>query len=157
MVMSSDIRPLRALALMARREAGLPLNSLLIDEAGQLMVRDPAPPSRFMFRFAGFPFTQILTPRADRFHCRLQAHLGYVPYTAQDPHLRAALLTILKGVRGNGIAHFLVGNGQSVWIIADVEAAGQPTPEAVLFETARLLHAVRPYLSVMGEHLPSRP
>jgi hypothetical protein len=153
MVTTSDIRPLRALALMAKREAGLPLNSLLIDSTGRLVVQDPAPPSRFSFSFGGFHFTQILTPRAESFHCRLQAHLGYVPYTAQDPYLRAAMLTILKGVRGNGIAHFLVGSGQSVWLVADVDAAGRPTPEAVLLETARLLHSVRPYLAVLGERL----
>jgi hypothetical protein len=156
MVNSSDIRPLRALALMAHRHGGLPLNSLRFDETGELVVQDPAPPSRFLFRFAGFLFTHILTPQADRFHCRLQAHLGYVPFSAQDPALRAALLTILKGARGNGVAHFLVGHGQSVWLVADADADGQPTPEAVLLETARLLHAVRPFLEVLAEHLRAR-
>ena len=156
MVQAPDIRPLRALALMAQRQAGLPLNALQVSANGELVVQDPAPPSRFVFRFAGVVFTQILTPRADGFHCRLHAHLGHVPFTAQDPALRAALLTILKGVRGNGVAHFLVGQSQSVWVVADFEGGEVPTPEAVLLETARLLHAIRPYVEVLRHHLPGQ-
>ena len=154
--MSSDIQPLRALALMAHRQTGLPLNALRISAGGELVVQDPAPPSRFVFRFAGMVFTQILTPRPDGFHCRLHAQLGQIPFTAQDPSLRATLLTILKGVRGNGVAHFLVGQSQSIWIIADLEGNETPTPEVVLLETARLLHVVRPYVEMLRDYLVSR-
>ena len=153
MVSSSDIRPLRALALMAQHQSGLPLNALKVSESGELVVQDPAPPSRFAFRFSGIGFTEILTPRPEGFHFRLHAHLGYVPFTAQDPGLRAALLTILRNVRGNGIAHVLVGQSQSVWVVADFDGQERPTPEAVLLETARLLHAIRPYVEMLRDHL----
>ena len=153
MVNPSNIQPLRILALMAQHRSGLPLNALQVTASGELVVQDPAPPSRFSFRFSGVAFTQILTPRPDGFHCRLHAHLGHIPFTAEEPHLRAALLTILRGVRGSSLAHFLVGNGQSVWVVADIDNTEPPTPEAVLLETARLLHAIRPYVEMLRDHL----
>src|SRR3546814_20039804 len=88
--------PLHQLASMTASGPRFALNSVSVDSSGRLEILIPAPPSQWRFRYEGLTYAVALEPGEATSAVKIQARVGTVPYTAENPGTRLAALTVLK-------------------------------------------------------------
>lgn len=151
-------KPIRSLAAMAGSgtllQPGSPVAEVT-DAAARAAMPDP---HEYRFALEGLSFAVTITLLEEGFHFRIMAPLGPVPFSAQNPAARVAVLTILKACRSLDRARFVVGPSQMMWVLTEAELSESATPEAVIHETVLFLQEALPYLRLLGRHLqPATP
>ena len=154
MTVALQLHPLRPLVLIAQRGAQIELNGLTVSEDGTLVVRNQASPFQFRFRLDERDFAVDIAPASVGFTCRMSAMAGPIPFSVEDIGSRLNVLELVRACRNDRRAQFQIGKQQSLWLMAEVESMDCPSPEAVLFETVKLVGIMRPYLSLAAAYLP---
>jgi hypothetical protein len=146
---ATEIKPLKALAVMATHNKRFEMNSVSVDAEGDIVVATPPPPAFYRFVFDGLKFAVALTPQDDASLCRVSAPVGPLPFTAENAEARLAVLTILRSARQLHYTRFTIAAHQMIMVTADLHVDNPQTPEAVMLETVRFLHEARPFLRLL--------
>lgn len=151
-------QPLRSLILIAERRAPLELNGLATDERGQLVIRSPVPAFQFRFRYDDHDYAVDVAPGATSgFACHITVMAGRIPFSVEDPSARLSLRALIRAAAIDRPVSYRPGTQQSLWVVGDAVSNEAPTPDAVFFETIKLVGAMRPYLALAGAYVLKRP
>jgi hypothetical protein len=154
--MSTPITRLDAMSSLAEVDLDqLPLgvNSIELNEDGVPSIAHPPKPSRLRFVIKGIPFYAAVSPADGVPVCQVWAEVGHLPYTAQSPAKRAAILAVLQGTNGLPNARFVVQGGQKIILFSEWRGEDRITPEDIVYQTTTLMQEARPFLRLLGEHL----
>ncbi|MEQ8968109.1 MAG: hypothetical protein RID91_19990 [Azospirillaceae bacterium] len=107
-----------------------------------------ADPLRYGFTVEGQRFAATATPIEPGFRLALAAELGIVPFTAEDPDIRARVLAIVAALeaRDGGRLRVALGPGQRLLAAGEWQVDAVMTPSALIAEAALTVIPFRPYL-----------
>lgn len=149
-----QFQPLRSLILIAERKAPIEMNGLAMDEQGRLVVRNPVPAFQFRFRHGDRDYAADVAPGASGFACRVTALVGRIPFSVEGQTARMSLRALLRAAAGDKPVSYRPGTQQSLWVVGEALPDDPPTPDAVLFETVKLVGAMKPYLALAAAYMP---
>ncbi|NBC32607.1 MAG: hypothetical protein GVY13_08020 [Alphaproteobacteria bacterium] len=151
-------QPLRSLILIAERRAPLELNGLATDEQGQLVIRSPVPAFQFRFRYEDHDYAvDVLPGAAGGFACRMTAMAGRIPFSVEDASARLSLRSLIRATVTDRPVSYRPGTQESLWVVGEAVSDDAPTPDAVFFETVKLVGAMRSYLSLAASYVLKHP
>jgi hypothetical protein len=135
--------------------AALPLRfgAVHVTADGLLRIHERPPPSHQRFVLDDIVYHVALRPEGDGTRLSLWAEVGYVPYTAQSPDRRNAVLRVLQATKGLERACFALDRGHKIVALAELVTEEPPTVDAMVYETVRFLQEARPFIRLLGGYL----
>lgn len=157
-----DLKTIQSLAEVP--DGALPINpgSIEVTPEGVLGIAKPPRPCKLTFMADGLPFNVAVRhegPEEGRPEdgggsiCQIWADVGHVPYTAQAPERRRALLAVLRGIEGLPHVRFIVQGGQKIILFSEIRLEHHASPEDLFHQTTLVLQEARPFLRLLGEYL----
>ncbi|PWC66683.1 hypothetical protein TSH7_06005 [Azospirillum sp. TSH7] len=152
-----DLKTIQSLAEVP--DGALPINpgSIEVTPEGVLGIAKPPRPCKLTFMADGLPFNvAVRHESADEGGgsiCQIWADVGHVPYTAQAPERRRALLAVLRGIEGLPHVRFIVQGGQKIILFSEIRLEHHASPEDLFHQTTLVLQEARPFLRLLGEYL----
>lgn len=131
----------------------LGINAIETNDEGVPILTTPPKPSKLRFVVGGLPFHAAISPEGEGAACQVWADVGNLPFTAQSPAKRAALLAIIQSTLSLPFARFAVEAGQRIILFSEDRTTGPATPEDIIHQTVRLMGEARPFLRLLGEYL----
>lgn len=147
---------IRSLAEVAQTALPLGLNAVYVGGDGVLAISRPPRPARLQFAVGTLVVNLAVSPVEGVSVGQLWAEVGFVPYTAESPERRQALLAILRGTRTLERARFVLENGQKILLMAEMRKAGHFLPEDLIYEIVQVMQEAQPFLSLLAEYLAPR-
>ncbi|CAO3407313.1 hypothetical protein [Azospirillum largimobile] len=152
-----DLKTIQSLAEVP--DGALPISpgSIEMTPEGVLGIARPPRPCRLTFMADGLPFNVAVRHESEEEGggsiCQIWADLGHVPYTAQAPERRRALLAVLRGIEGLPHVRFIVQGGQKIILFSEIRLEHHASPEDLFHQTTLVLQEARPFLRLLGEYL----
>lgn len=152
-----DLKTIQSLAEVP--DGALPINpgSIEVTPEGVLGIAKPPRPCKLTFMADGLPFNVAVRHESDADGggsiCQIWADVGHVPYTAQAPERRRALLAVLRGIEGLPHVRFIVQGGQKIILFSEIRLEHHASPEDLFHQTILVLQEARPFLRLLGEYL----
>jgi hypothetical protein len=113
---------------------------------------------RFTFEYSGFLFAVHATANQQGTNMQFRAHLGHLPYTAEDPHARSHAMHVLRSASRALGGRVGLSTKQHI-MLQDTIIIDEPfTPVLLMSRTAKLLVLAKPYLELLSQFVqpPSR-
>ena len=152
-----DLKTIQSLAEVP--DGALPINpgSIEVTPEGVLGIDKPPRPCKLTFMADGLPFNVAVRHESAEEGggsiCQIWADVGHVPYTAQAPERRRALLAVLRGIEGLPHVRFIVQGGQKIILFSEIRLEHHASPEDLFHQTTLVLQEARPFLRLLGEYL----
>jgi len=152
-----DLKTIQSLAEVP--DGALPINpgSIEMTPEGVLGIAKPPRPCKLTFMADGLPFNVAVRHEGPEDGggsiCQIWADVGHVPYTAQAPERRRALLAVLRGIEGLPHVRFIVQGGQKIILFSEIRLEHHASPEDLFHQTILVLQEARPFLRLLGEYL----
>lgn len=152
-----DLKTIQSLAEVP--DGALPINpgSIEMTPEGVLGIARPPRPCKLTFMADGLPFNVAVRHEGledgGGSICQIWADIGHVPYTAQAPERRRALLAVLRGIEGLPHVRFIVQGGQKIILFSEIRLEHHASPEDLFHQTVLVLQEARPFLHLLGEYL----
>ncbi|CAO3413774.1 hypothetical protein [Azospirillum endophyticum] len=152
-----DLKTIQSLAEVP--DGALPINpgSIEMTPEGVLGIAKPPRPCKLTFMAGGLPFNVAVRHESEEEGggsiCQIWADVGHVPYTAQAPERRRALLAVLRGIEGLPHVRFIVQGGQKIILFSEIRLEHHASPEDLFHQTILVLQEARPFLRLLGEYL----
>ncbi|WP_169055009.1 hypothetical protein [Azospirillum sp. TSA2s] len=167
-----DLKTIQSLAEVP--DGALPINSgsIEVTPEGVLGIAKPPRPCKLTFMADGLPFNVAVRHEGPEEGgpeeggpeeggpedgggsiCQIWADVGHVPYTAQAPERRRALLAVLRGIEGLPHVRFIVQGGQKIILFSEIRLEHHASPEDLFHQTTLVLQEARPFLRLLGEYL----
>ncbi|MBK1837767.1 hypothetical protein JHL17_10105 [Azospirillum sp. YIM B02556] len=152
-----DLKTIQSLAEVP--DGALPINpgSIEMTPEGVLGIARPPRPCKLTFMADGLPFNVAVRHESAEEGggsiCQIWADVGHVPYTAQAPERRRALLAVLRGIEGLPHVRFIVQGGQKIILFSEIRLEHHASPEDLFHQTILVLQEARPFLRLLGEYL----
>ena len=152
-----DLKTIQSLAEVP--DGALPINpgSIEVTPEGVLGIARPPRPCKLTFMADGLPFNVAVRHESAEEGggsiCQIWADVGHVPYTAQAPERRRALLAVLRGIEGLPHVRFIVQGGQKIILFSEIRLEHHASPEDLFHQTILVLQEARPFLRLLGEYL----
>lgn len=152
-----DLKTIQSLAEV--QDGALPINpgSIEMTPEGVLGIARPPRPCKLTFMADGLPFNVAVRHESAEEGggsiCQIWADVGHVPYTAQAPERRRALLAVLRGIEGLPHVRFIVQGGQKIILFSEIRLEHHASPEDLFHQTILVLQEARPFLRLLGEYL----
>ncbi|CAO3401064.1 hypothetical protein [Azospirillum palustre] len=152
-----DLKTIQSLAEVP--DGALPINpgSIEMTPEGVLGIARPPRPCKLTFMADGLPFNVAVRHEEPEDGggsiCQIWADVGHVPYTAQAPERRRALLAVLRGIEGLPHVRFIVQGGQKIILFSEIRLEHHASPEDLFHQTILVLQEARPFLRLLGEYL----
>nr|WP_295829198.1 hypothetical protein [uncultured Azospirillum sp.] len=152
-----DLKTIQSLAEVP--DGALPINpgSIEVTPEGVLGIAKPPRPCKLTFMADGLPFNVAVRHESAEEGggsiCQIWADVGHVPYTAQAPERRRALLAVLRGIEGLPHVRFIVQGGQKIILFSEIRLEHHASPEDLFHQTILVLQEARPFLRLLGEYL----
>jgi len=131
----------------------LGINAIETNDDGVPVLATPPRPSKLRFVVGGLPFHAAVSPNGEGAICQVWADVGNLPFTAQSPTKRAAMLAVLQSATTLPFARFAVEAGQRIILFSEDRTDGPATPEDIIHQTVRLMGEAKPFLQLLGEYL----
>jgi hypothetical protein len=109
----------------------------------------------FAFRHLNLRFTANTRPTASGTVLQLAAAVGPVPYSAEGVALRRSAFAVIEASQMLADARLVVSQHRSIYCIGKAALPSDWHPVDVLSASVRLILAVKPYLTLLGEMLPA--
>lgn len=151
--LSTRLEAMSSLAEVDLDQLPLGVNSIELNPDGVPSISHPPRPSRLRFVVKGLPFYAAVSPSGEESTCQVWAEVGHLPFTAQSPAKRAAILGVLQSTQNLPNAHFVVQGGQKIILFSEYKSEGRITPEDIVYQTVGLIQEARPFLRLMAEYL----
>lgn len=152
-----DLKTIQSLAEVP--DGGLPISpgSIVMTPEGVLGIAKPPRPCKLHFMADGLPFNVAVRhedgDEGEGSLCQIWADVGHVPYTAQAPERRRALLSILRGIEGLKHVKFIVQEGQKIILFSETRFDHHAAPEDLFHQTVLVLQEARPFLRLLAPYL----
>ncbi|MBY6260786.1 hypothetical protein EI613_02465 [Azospirillum sp. 412522] len=152
-----DLKTIQSLAEVP--DGALPISpgSIEMTPEGVLGIARPPRPCKLTFMADGLPFNVAVRHESAEEGggsiCQIWADVGHVPYTAQAPERRRALLAVLRGIEGLPHVRFIVQGGQKIILFSEIRLEHHASPEDLFHQTILVLQEARPFLRLLGEYL----
>ncbi|WP_372397190.1 hypothetical protein ABMY26_24295 [Azospirillum sp. HJ39] len=152
-----DLKTIQSLAEVPDGALPITPGSIVMTPEGVLGIAKPPRPSKLTFMADGLPFNVAVRHEGEQEGggsiCQIWADVGHVPYTAQAPERRRALLAVLRGIDGLPHVRFIVQGGQKIILFSEIRLEHHASPEDLFHQTILVLQEARPFLRLLGEYL----
>ncbi|PWC33753.1 hypothetical protein [Azospirillum sp. TSO35-2] len=148
-----DLNTIQSLAVVPDGALPITPDSIVMTPEGVLGIAKPPKPCKLTFMADGLPFNIAVRHEGDGSVCQIWADLGHVPYTAQAPERRRALLAVLRGIEGLPNVRFIVQGGQKIILFSEITLEHHASPEDLFHQTILVLQEARPFLRLLAEYL----
>lgn len=152
-MLSTRLEAIGSLATVDLDRMPLGINAIVTNEDGVPSLSTPPRPSKLRFVIRGIPFQAAVSPEGDGAVCQVWAEVGSLPFTAQSPAKRAAILAILLSATALPFARFVLQPDQRILLCCEDRTSGPATPEDIIHQTVRLLGEAGPFLDLLREYL----
>jgi hypothetical protein len=144
-----------ALDLLTQLDSSRPLSlgQVTMNAEGVLEMRQAPPLQQAQFRWHDVPVSvRLHKPEgSDDTICDIVADLGPVPFSAQNPELRALLLAVMRGFRPPIDSRVLLGPRQHLWMTQQTHIHLPLNPASVLAEVAVFLKRMGPVIALVRD------
>ena len=152
-----DLKTIQSLAEVPDGALPISPDSIEMTPEGVLGIAKPPRPCKLTFMADGLPFNVAVRHESAEEGggsiCQIWADVGHVPYTAQAPERRRALLAVLRGIEGLPHVRFIVQGGQKIILFSEIRLEHHASPEDLFHQTILVLQEARPFLRLLGEYL----
>ncbi len=157
--MALKLEAIQSLAEVERSALPLGDDAIRVGPDGLLIISQPPQLSRLTFFIDELAFHVAVSPDpggvagAVGAVCQIWAECGYVPYTAESPMRRYAVLALLRASKDLPRARFVIEPGQKILLVGDSRIPYPSTAEILIYEAVLLIQESRPYLRLLAEQL----
>ncbi|MBI1206765.1 MAG: hypothetical protein GC191_05685 [Azospirillum sp.] len=120
---------------------------------GVLGILRPPKPSKVHFAVGDLLFQVSVAADGDASVCQIWTAVGHVPYTAQSPERRNAVLAILRRTQRLPHARFVIDNGQRILVLSERRVEGPFGPIDLIYQAVVVVQEARPFLHLLAEYL----
>ncbi len=123
-------------------------NEILDNAQSRLAEMHPDLPVNFRFHWREIPFTARIDDFSGQTRLRLICDLGVVPYTAENPGLRQAMMGLVHtGDLGDG-ARYAMGGENRVNLVGDAPVPEDLSGTSIIATVTGFLLKLRPYIDL---------
>jgi hypothetical protein len=142
----------QAVELLGRQHLPLPLNSIAVDEHGNILKTERARLS-FSFAFGGTRFQATTALGPNTLNLELMGDLGPLPYSAEPRVARSAMLEMISGEFRFG--RFAIAKDQIIRVEGSIAIEQPLTPVALLTALTAFLVDLKPHLDNFAQQIAS--
>lgn len=145
--------PLLNLLTVLDSSQPLSFGQLRLNGDGVLELRAAPPLQQAQFVWHRVPVRVNLYQEADKPHttCDVVADLGPLPFSAQNPAQRNALIALMRGFRAPPECKLMLGTRQSVWAFQQTYITLPLAPASVLAEVVVFLHRMGAIMEIVRD------
>ena len=111
----------------------------------------PSMPQHAQFLWYGVPVQISLHDAKDYVICDVVADMGQLPFSAQSPGQRGALVAVMKGFQAPTDCRLILGPRQAIWACQQTKIQPPLTPAAILSEIVVFLHDMGPIMALLSD------
>lgn len=148
-----DLQTIQSLAEVPDGALPIATDAIVMTPEGVLGIARPPKPCKLTFFADGLPFNVAVRHEGEGSVCQIFADLGHVPYTAQAPEKRRALLGVLQGIQGLKHVKFIVQGGQKILLFSEIHLEHHASPEDLFHQTLLVIQEARPFMRLLGPYL----
>jgi len=146
-----------SLSFFASQTEPIETNSIWFGPDGMPAHRDFATPVAFSFACAGVTLSARAGRQDGEAWLEVEGDLGPLPFSAESRDARSTVIAILLAARLTDHRYFGVGPDQRIRLHGEIPLTCPLTPGSILTGVAQFAMAVRPFIELLNEALPTRP
>lgn len=147
-----------AIAFMAQQPLPFEAGSLVVASDGRMRRVEPRNCLRLRFEHLGIPMEATAWRAAEgNVRVRIDASLGPLPYTVEDPGRRRRALALLLAARFMDMPVLLLNREQEIVLRAEAEVQPPVSQLGLITAITSLVVDVHPFLEALGEVLAPGP
>ncbi len=130
----------------------LSLGQVKMNPDGVLELKNaPSMPQHAQLSWYGVPVQISLHDAHDHVICDIVADLGQLPFSAQNPGQRGALVAVIRGFVPPADCRLMLGPRQAIWACQQTKLPLPLTPAGILSEIVVFLHGMSPIMALLSD------